>query len=168
MCSRWVCFPAAVLELLHCRSPLSLVPQSTSITWERTPHPVRRLAFSLENRRGKQLCVTTSECAARKQHAMFWYFCRSYYFALASEPNSYSREDHLRFTEILTRRISLRTRLEQEMSEMAICQQLPRTANPNHVADVRLEKVAGRGEVASFATSNLGMARREHRSRASV
>src|SRR5215831_20162514 len=33
-------------SLLHCRSPLSLVPQSTSITWERTPHPVRRPAFS--------------------------------------------------------------------------------------------------------------------------
>jgi len=25
------------------------VPLSTSITWERTPHPVRRPAFSLEN-----------------------------------------------------------------------------------------------------------------------
>jgi hypothetical protein len=33
-------------NLFHCRSPLSLVPQSTSITWERTPHPVRRPAFS--------------------------------------------------------------------------------------------------------------------------
>src|ERR1700720_1400547 len=33
-------------NLLHCRSPLSLVPLSTSITWERTPHPVRRPAFS--------------------------------------------------------------------------------------------------------------------------
>src|SRR5581483_11822275 len=31
---------------LHCRSPLSLVLLSTSITWERTPHPVRRPAFS--------------------------------------------------------------------------------------------------------------------------
>ena len=33
-------------NLLYCRSPLFLVPLSTSITWERTPHPVRRPAFS--------------------------------------------------------------------------------------------------------------------------
>src|SRR5438067_11946334 len=32
-------------KLFHCRSPLSLVPQSTSITWERTASR-RRPAFS--------------------------------------------------------------------------------------------------------------------------
>ena len=28
-------------NLLHCRSPLSLVPQSTPTTWQRTPHPAQ-------------------------------------------------------------------------------------------------------------------------------
>jgi hypothetical protein len=33
-------------NLLHCRSPCFICALSTSITWERTPHPVRRPAFS--------------------------------------------------------------------------------------------------------------------------
>src|SRR5579864_3788113 len=39
-------FAHSSANLLHCRSPLSLVPLSTSLTWERTPHPVGRPAFS--------------------------------------------------------------------------------------------------------------------------
>jgi hypothetical protein len=40
---------AAVLPFLIA-GLLFICASSTSITWERTPHPVRRPAFSLENR----------------------------------------------------------------------------------------------------------------------
>src|SRR4029453_7063775 len=47
-----LCFVATVLTFFIA-GLLFICASSTSITWERTPHPVRRPAFSLENRWGR-------------------------------------------------------------------------------------------------------------------
>src|ERR1700751_133056 len=62
-----LCFATAVLTFFIAGLLLSLVPLSTSITWERTPHPVRRPVFSSHLR--LHHCARATTELALKMHA---------------------------------------------------------------------------------------------------